>query len=164
MRGTYEFVCLINEILHWQGNVHILCDHIDETLMPLHKLLCPEWSAQKWYQLSVAGGTRSPPASPAKSKMLLGGQLSINQVLIQALLLWEKLSTDEKKRGGKKIISEIVATNVIASWPSICWQTGTPTAHANTWRVDIDKGGLSFILFILSIIWNLAVLCTNYWS
>ena len=52
-------------------------------------------------------------------------QLLRNKFLIRALLLWEKVATEEKKtgknnQGKKKIKTFLVVTNVIANRPPEC--------------------------------------------
>ena len=72
------------------------------------------------YQPSGAGGTRSPPATPHRlqnPKWPPGGPEMADGV-------WK-----EKKE--KKIITFLVATNVVASQPPERRPTGTPTARAN---------------------------------
>ena len=59
-----------------------------------------------------------------------------------------KVDGGEKKRkeGGWGIITEIVATNVIASQPPVWRQTATPTTRANS------KGEISLIKEICTMI------------
>ena len=87
------------------------------------------------YQPSGEGGTRSPPAMPAKSKMAAWGPKNGRRGLERFLNTFFDPSTPSMRKGrdrGEKMGSEmmkIAATNVVASRERR--PTGTPTARAN---------------------------------
>ena len=57
---------------------------------------------------------------------------------------------DGEKKGGKKMMMKIVATNVVASRPPERRPTATPTAHANKPELKLRSYGynLNFNVFL----------------
>ena len=106
---------------------------------------------------SSIGGTRSLPVTPhclQSPKWLLWGPKIVDRVwkgilpkvfgcphqLLQNMVIDPSTPTLRKVEDGeeKKIMAELVATNVVSSWSPERRPTGTPTARANYWTAAFN--------------------------
>ena len=88
----------------------------------------------------IQNGSQGAPKWQRGSEMVstlrfLGVPVNFRKIgfLIRALLLWEKVTTEEKNRGGagKKEENNDVYTNIVASWLPEHQPTGKRTSCAN---------------------------------